>query len=138
MTGSAPFIHRLRVRYNECDPQGVVFNANYFTYFDIAVTELWREGFGSYQALTEMGYEVVVAEASARFRGAARFDEELEIAMAVARLGGSSMTTELTVSRDGEVLVEGRMVHVFVDATAMRKAPMPDQVREGLQRFAPG
>jgi acyl-CoA thioester hydrolase len=134
---AAPFVHRLRVRYNECDPQGVVFNANYFTYFDVALTELWREGFGSYDALTEMGYDLVVAEASARFLGAARFDDELEIAMVVARLGGSSMTTEIMVSRGGEVLVEGRMVHVFVDAESMRKTAMPDGVRERLERFGP-
>ena len=34
---SEAFIHRLRVRYSDCDPQGVVFNANYVTYFDIAI-----------------------------------------------------------------------------------------------------
>jgi acyl-CoA thioesterase FadM len=37
-----PFRHRLRVRYHECDPQGVVFNANYLAYFDIALIE--RDG----------------------------------------------------------------------------------------------
>jgi acyl-CoA thioesterase FadM len=26
----APFVHRLRVRYHECDQQGRVFNAHYF------------------------------------------------------------------------------------------------------------
>jgi len=36
------FVHELRVRYGECDPQGIVFNANYLSYFDITVTELWR------------------------------------------------------------------------------------------------
>ena len=34
----APFVHRLRVRYGECDAQGVVFNANYLMYFDVALT----------------------------------------------------------------------------------------------------
>ena len=48
----AAFVHRLRVRYNECDAQGHVFNANYFVYFDIILTELWREALGSYEALT--------------------------------------------------------------------------------------
>ena len=28
------FVHELRVRYGECDPQGIVFNANYLAYFD--------------------------------------------------------------------------------------------------------
>ena len=50
-----PFVHKLRVRYNECDPQNVVFNANYFTYFDITITELWREAFGSYDAMLAGG-----------------------------------------------------------------------------------
>ena len=36
------FVHELRVRYGECDPQGIVFNANYLAYFDHTVTELWR------------------------------------------------------------------------------------------------
>ena len=38
-----PFRYRQRVRYHECDPQGVVFNAQLPAYFDIAMTELWRE-----------------------------------------------------------------------------------------------
>ena len=37
------FVHELRVRYGECDPQGIVFNANYLLYFDVAFTEYWRE-----------------------------------------------------------------------------------------------
>ena len=40
------FTHRIRVRYSECDAQGVVFNANYYAYFDLLLTELWREAIG--------------------------------------------------------------------------------------------
>ena len=43
---AASFVHELRVRYGECDPQGIVFNANYLLYFDVAFTELWREAVG--------------------------------------------------------------------------------------------
>jgi acyl-CoA thioesterase FadM len=32
------FEHPLRVRYGECDPQGIVFNANYLLYFDVVFT----------------------------------------------------------------------------------------------------
>ena len=31
-----PFTHRLRVRFGECDPQNIVFNAHYLAYADIA------------------------------------------------------------------------------------------------------
>lgn len=134
--GQSPFVHRLRVRYHECDAQGRVFNAHYFAYFDIALTELWREAFGSYQDMVREGYDVVVADASARFRGAAQFDDEIDVAMTIANLGKTSMTTDIEVRRDGEVLVEGRMVHVWVDAQSYEKASIPDAARERLAAFS--
>ena len=100
------FVHRLRVRYHECDAQGVVFNAHYFAFFDITLTELWRAAFGSYAAMLEQGTDVVVAEASARFRAPARFDDELDIAMAVEHLGTTSMVSDLRVLRGDEELVQ--------------------------------
>jgi acyl-CoA thioester hydrolase len=133
----APFVHRLRVRYHECDQQGRVFNAHYFAYFDVGLTELWREAFGSYGAMHELGFDLVVAEATARFRGAAGFDDEVDVALAIARLGDTSMTTEIEVRRDGEVLVEGRMVHVWVDAESLAKRAIPADARARLAAFAP-
>ena len=53
-----PFVHRLRVRYHECDAQGVVFNANHVAYVDVALTELWRAVFGSYSSMVERGFDV--------------------------------------------------------------------------------
>ena len=75
------FVHHLRVRYNECDAQGHVFNANYLVYFDVILAELWREALGSYETLTAEGLDLVVAEAGLRFRAPARFDDELEITL---------------------------------------------------------
>jgi acyl-CoA thioester hydrolase len=132
-----PFVHRLRVRFHECDPQGVVFNAHYFTYFDIALTEMWRAAFGSYQSVVEQGTDVVVVEASATYRAPARFDEEIEVELGVARLGTTSMTTQTAIRRDGHVLVEGRLVHVFVDPSTMAKQEIPAHIRAGLEAYAP-
>ena len=36
---------------------------------------------------------------------------------------------------DGEVLVEGLLRHVIVDATTLEKTPIPDWLRDGLSRF---
>ena len=46
---SEPHVHQLRVRYGECDAQGIVFNANYVAYFDVAITELWRDTVGPWE-----------------------------------------------------------------------------------------
>jgi acyl-CoA thioester hydrolase len=132
----APVVHRLRVRYNECDAQGHVFNANYFVYFDVILGELWREALGSYEALTADGLDLVVAETGARFRAPAHFDDELEITLEIERLGNTSMVSAIVIARDGEVLAEGRIVHIFVRADRLgEKAPIPDHVRRILKPY---
>ena len=129
------FVHRLRVRYGECDPQGVVFNANYVMYFDVALTELWREAIGDYTTMVEGGTDMVVAEARARYLAAAAFDDELEIEVVVMHLGTTSMTTALTVRRDATVVVEGEMRHVFVDPGTKVKKAIPDDIRGALEPY---
>jgi acyl-CoA thioester hydrolase len=131
-----PFSHELRVRYGECDPQGIVFNANYLAYFDVAVTELWREAIGPWEAMVERGYDVVVAEANLRFRAPARFDDVIALGARVAELGVTSLRLELDIRREGELLVEGWLRQVFVDAKTWGKTEIPDWAREALGRFS--
>ena len=130
---TAPFRHELRVRYHECDPQGIVFNANWFTYFDIVNAEVWRATLGSYAALTATGVDVVVAEATARFHASATFDDVLSFEARVTRLGTTGLTFALRALRDGRLLVEGEVRYVAVGIESMAKAPIPDSVRAALR-----
>jgi acyl-CoA thioester hydrolase len=124
--------HRIRVRYGECDPSGVVFNANYFGYFDLALTELWREAAGGYGAMMEEGVDLQVVEATARYKAPARFDDELDVTVEVTSLGNTSMLTSYAIQRDGTLLVEGELAYVFVHATELTKLPIPARFREAL------
>jgi acyl-CoA thioester hydrolase len=134
----APFAHQsLRVRYAECDPQGIVFNANYLIYFDVVFTELWRDALGPWQE-RESGVDVVVAEANAQFRAPARFDDELDLKAQVARIGDTSLTTDFEVARDGALLVSGWLRHVCVSNDTWRKITIPDSIRNGLTPFLAG
>src|SRR3989442_1042605 len=83
------------------DPQGIVFNANYLLYFDVAFTELWREAIGPWQEMVERRVDAVVAEANARFRAPARYDDVLQLRARITRLGDTSLTTEIDVVREG-------------------------------------
>jgi acyl-CoA thioester hydrolase len=133
----APFRHRLRVRYSECDQQNIVFNGHYLFYFDLAITELWREALGPYQEMIERhGVDMVVAEARIRYLEPLRFDEEFDLVAEVRRLGTTSMVTALSTDRDGTVTAEGEMRHVFVKPGTHEKAPIPDAVRAGLAPYA--
>jgi acyl-CoA thioester hydrolase len=134
-----PFRHRIRVRFNECDGQGVVFYANYLMYFDVAITELWREAFGDgYAGMIASGTDAMVAEANIRYRAPARFDDELDLVARVTRIGTTSTMTNLTAERvsDGEVLAEADLRHVFIDLKTLEKTEIPEEMRAGMGRFA--
>jgi acyl-CoA thioester hydrolase len=131
-----PFLHQLRVRYGECDPQGIVFNANYLLYFDVAFTELWRAGIGPWDEMTTRGYDAVVGEARLTFRAPARFDDVIVLELTAARLGRSSITTAVRILHGDEVLVEGELRHVVVSTDTWKPVDMPEWIRSGLERFS--
>jgi acyl-CoA thioester hydrolase len=127
-----PFRHRFRVRYIECDPQGVVFNVHFFTYFDVAMTEFHREVTGAYSEMVKEGADMLVAEARARYLASAQFDEQLDIYVGVAHLGNTSLRMRLLVKREDRLLVEGELRYVFIDPRTKRKRSMPEDVRKAL------
>ena len=129
----------MRVRYAECDPQGIVFNSRYLEYFDVGLTELWREALGSYDGPMEAeGVDLVVAEAGVRFRSSLRFDDHFEVHVALARLGTTATTTSFVLTRDGATIAEGELRHVFVRRSDGRKTEIPARIRDGLSPYLQG
>ncbi|KAA9154510.1 acyl-CoA thioesterase [Amycolatopsis acidicola] len=122
----------IRVRYHECDQQGIVFNAHYLAYFDMASLEFFREVFGSYENLRARGVDTVVAESNLTYRAPNRYDDDIVVEVGVEHLGRTSLILVFTIVRDGEVVTAGTNRYVFVDAESLAKAAPPDDVREKL------
>ncbi len=123
-----------KIRYSDCDPQGIVFNGNYARYWDDAATDWFEElGFGG-EELGGIGADVVTARFEIDFLTSARLGDVLETTVAVEKLGNTSMTLKLTTRRlsDGEVVVKGRQVQVFVDPETFRPTPIPEVFKQAL------
>lgn len=117
------FLHPLRVRWNECDAQGIVFNVNYFLYFDIAVWE-WTRALG--YAMGEAP-EFLTARAECDFLGSAFFDDELEIGMRARRFGTKSLEMAAALFRGGAPLGRGVLTYVYVKKGTRETAPLPEE-----------
>lgn len=125
----------LRVRYHECDPQGVVFNAHYLAYADMASFECLKALFGSHAKLVERGVDLVVAESNVRYLAACRFDDELVVAAFTERVGNTSLVLRYEFRRGAELVAEVANRYVWVSTQTLRPAPPPDDVREAFARF---
>lgn len=129
------FSHRLRVRYSECDQQGVVFNGHYLFFYDVALTEFWRAAVCGPEEMVGAGYDLVVAEARIRYREGARFDDLVDVEMPVAHLGTTSMVVRPRFVVGGRLMADGEVRHVFVDPGSKGKREMPGDVRAALAPY---
>lgn len=124
MTARSGFalIYPLRVRWAECDAQGVVFNANYFLYFDVAMTE-WLRALG-FQG--EKTVEFFTVRAEADYKASARFDDMINIGIRCARLGEKSMTLKTAIFRGDELLTAGVLTYVHADRHTQESSQLPE------------
>jgi acyl-CoA thioester hydrolase len=130
------FRHPLRVRWAEVDRQGIVFNGHYLTYFDVGITEYWRAiGLPYPDGVADAGSDLFVAKSLINYHGSAEYDDVLDIGVRVARIGNSSMTFELGIARDGELLIEGEVVYVNADPETRRPCRVPDKLRHAIEHF---
>lgn len=130
------FFHELRVRWAEVDRQDIVFNGNYFLYFDVAITEYWRAlGLLYPQELQALGTDFFAVKATAEFHGSATFDDQLSIGCRTGRIGRSSLQLVLGVFRGDSHLTSGELVYVNADTRDKRSVPLPDFVREKIVAF---
>ena len=113
-----------------------MFNANYLAYFDVILTEFWREAIGDYNSMIdEHGADMVVAESRIRYLGPAAFDEELDFELRVSRLGKTALSTLIDANVGERPVVAGEMRHVFIDPATKVKRPIPDEIRAGLEPY---
>ena len=132
----APFRHALRVRFNECDPQGIVFNGNYLVFFDVTLTELFRAALGSWHEMVHRGTDLLLVESRVTYRAPARADDLIDVELAIARFGTTSLTIGGRILRGGDLLTDADLHYVGVSAEGHEKQPLPPWLRAALEPYA--
>ena len=128
-----PHRSRLSTRWTDNDVYGHVNNAIYYQFFDSVInTHLIDAG-----GLDIRNGEVVafIVRSECDYFAPVAFPTELEIGMAVVKLGNSSVTYRLGLFQpdDAEASAVGRMVHVFVARATHRPVPLPPTIRAALE-----
>ena len=120
------FVHRLEVRFSDCDPLGHVNNAVYLTYLE-----------ESYRCVTTVctmlppGLPgVILARVECDYKRPATYGEALEIRMTVGEIGRSSFRYEYEiVDGEGRTVLVAKTVQVMFDYTQGKPVPIPDHIR---------
>ena len=140
------FVHRLVVRFRDCDPMGHVNNAVYLTYLEQARFAHWRatglvltNGERSVRPSGLPAPEdipgVILARVEIDYRRPAIYGDSLDIRLGIAAFGRSSFTYEYEIAdASGPLVAEARTVLVRYDYAAGRAVPLTDDLKTLLSR----
>ena len=127
-----------RVRWSDCDAQGIVFNGAYFDYLEVAQAEYFRNlGFILYDPDGRRHFDTATVKATLEYISPARVDDLIEIHWKVERIGNSSLTTrsEIHNRASGDPLLRAEIIYVNFDSDAGVSRPVPDDLRALIEAY---
>lgn len=127
------YVHRVRVRYGECDMQRVVFNAHYMAYCDDAVDTWFRavlapDGSG----FEGLGFDFMLKTATMTWHNPLVFGETGDLACSIGRWGNASFDVVINATCNGDDRFDATITYVSVVPGENRPTRIPDFVRERL------
>ena len=125
---------QIRVRYGETDQMGVVYHANYASYFEVGRTEWLREYGITYKSMEETGVMLPVISLEIKYKNSAKYDDLLTIKTSIKKLPSARIEFDYElVNESGDLLATGSTDLVFVDVKRNRPMRCPDYILDKLK-----
>ena len=125
------FVHRLQVRFRDCDPMGHVNNAVYLTWIENARIEFLRT-LGAFDNPDTTEMAMILARVEVDFRAPLGFGDEIEVGVRTARLGTKSFDLEYELRSGDTVAASAKTVLVAYDYQRNSSKEIPDEWRRRL------
>ena len=128
------FSTRIKVRFGDCDPAGLVYYPVIFHYCHVAMEEFFAERCGTtyarLMAAERIGFPTVNVQSE--FFVPLVYGDEVVVEVSVSRVGKSSVTFEYSVRRglDNTLCARSIQVQVAMDLDKRRAVPVPERYRE--------
>ncbi|BDI03269.1 acyl-CoA thioesterase [Sphaerotilus microaerophilus] len=129
------YVRPVSTRWTDNDIYGHVNNAIYYQYFDSVINRyLIEEGSLDIHRGDVVGF---IVRSECDYFAPVTYPGDVDIGVAVAKLGNSSVTYAVGLFKPGEdaPCALASMVHVFVETATNRPVPIPAPLRAALVRL---
>jgi len=123
-----------RIEWGDCDPAGIVFNPNFFSFFDHGTTMLYEAAGLPKQDMLKL-YGIAgcpLVATNAQFKAPCRYGDEVEITSSIADVRKSSFDIRHELKKDGTLCVEGFETRVWTakdpETGKLKSSPIPADV----------
>jgi len=125
------------IRFQHCDPAGIVFYPQYFVLIHELVEDWFNEGLGQpfVELVKRRGMGVPLVKVECEFIGPNSLGDTLSFALAVKRIGGSSIVLSVKGTTAGKDTLRATLTVVYTSLKELRAVPVPDELRAAMARF---
>jgi acyl-CoA thioester hydrolase len=135
VSAGLPFIHRVRIYWEDTDAGGVVYHARYLALLERARTE-WLRALGVHQAALQREADQVFAIRAMEidFLAPARLDDELDVVIEAVEVGRASLVFRQLVRRagGGATLITAKVKAASLSASRFRPLAITAELRGRL------
>ncbi len=126
---------QVRVRYQETDRMGIVYHANYLSYFELGRVEWLRNKGLDYARLEDSGVLLPVVNVSINYKAPARYDQLLSVETELVKVGGASLVFQNKIYDENKrFLVEGEVTLVATDSSSFKPIKIPANLLSLIQK----
>lgn len=119
------------VRFGDLDPNQHVNNAVYATYFETGRVTLMKD---PRYGLTPPGLAWIMVRLDMHFRAELRWPGRIELGLAVARFGRTSVTFDQVVFSEDRCVASAVAVGVLIDEVTRKPTPLTAEI---VEKFRP-
>jgi acyl-CoA thioester hydrolase len=120
-----PYVYETRIRFVDTDASGRIHYTSMFRHFEAAEQEFLRDAGCPFTSPELETYSFPRVHVECDYRSELRYDDLIQIAMDVERIGRSSYTLRFQVSCEGREAAAGRIVVVCIDKREKKATAIP-------------
>jgi YbgC/YbaW family acyl-CoA thioester hydrolase len=134
MTAGSRVVVRQRVRWSDLDRARIVYFERFLAWVEAAEAEFFRARGFTYDAF-EGVHEIFLARVhlAMDFRRPARLDDELSCWAELQKLGRSSLHFAFPIEREGERIVDVKLILACLDRTTLKPKRIPAEIASALE-----
>jgi acyl-CoA thioester hydrolase len=108
----------VRVRYGDTDKMGFVYHANYFRWFEIGRSEMFRSIGIPYKSIESKGFFLPLSEMHCKFNGPSQYDDILvvETSIDTRYRAGMKFDYKIFSENNDKLLASGYTKHACIDS----------------------
>ena len=123
------------MRYQETDRMGIVYHANYLSYFELGRVEWLRNKGLDYARFEDSGVLLPVVNISINYKAPARYDQLLSVETELVKIGGASLVFHNKIyDENKQLLVEGEVTLVATDFSSFKPIKLPTSLLSLIQK----